>query len=368
MWWLLLGCVASLPPGVDDKDDVPPVVDTDTPAPDDTDVYETGYDDPVPRVRFTDVPEDAEAGGPAALKGVVRTRDHDPEDLLLTMSSDRDGPLTPPTVAADGTFTWPVAGLSAGWHQLTLRATDPRGRTGEAVIELGLCAWPPFVDFATDVIGNGWTRYGDAAWDPGGWLEITGIETWRRGGLFWTARKVNPGDFELSFRIATGGGLGTGADGFAVSVIDAPDPTALRALIDAAAAGGCLAYGTAPPCGQTAMNAFHVEFDTWYNVNTPITDPTPDNHVAVHLDGDAGNPRLWAAIPNLEDLQWRQVRVAASGTRVTVDVNGTRVIDGDIPGFTFDGGYLGVTGSTGAETNWHRFDDLSLRDRCAIPD
>jgi hypothetical protein len=39
---------------------------------------------------------------------------------------------------------------------------------------------------------------------------------------------------------------------------------------------------------------------------------------------------------------------------------------GDISGFTFEGGYLGVSGSTGWASNYHRFDNLDL-EGCVVP-
>jgi hypothetical protein len=357
---LLTACVTALP---DAKDPVDTPTETDTdPGP----TFDTSVAAPI--VQITGWPDLAEAGGAGQIEGQVTSRAWSPGELTLTWTSDRDGPLTPPTLGPDGRFAWPLANLSPGAHDLTLTASDPDGLTGADTLDLGVCQYPPLLDFSADVTGTGWARLFDAYWDPGGWLEITGNETWRRGALFWTERKVNPGNFTLAFSIATGGGLGTGADGFAVSVIDAPDPASLSALLSAADDGGCLGYGSASPCGSTPMSAFHVEFDTWYNVGTPVTDPTSDNHVAIHLDGDASNPRLWAAIPSLEDLQWRDVVVTGAGTRLTVTLDGATVIDGDIPGFAFEGGYLGVTGSTGAETNWHRFDNLQVRDRCVVPE
>jgi len=54
------------------------------------------------------------------------------------------------------------------------------------------------------------------------------------------------------------------------------------------------------------VNAFHIEFDTYYseyNGDSELhTDPTPINHIGVMLNGDPGNHLLWAEIPGICDL------------------------------------------------------------------
>lgn len=72
-------------------------------------------------------------------------------------------------------------------------------------------------------------------------------------------------------------------------------------------------------------------------------------------------------MPSLEDLAWRHVVVETQGQRVRVSLDGAVVIDPTIPGFPFDGGWIGVSGSTGWASNFHRFDNLLIRDRCAVP-
>jgi hypothetical protein len=116
------------------------------------------------------------------------------------------------------------------------------------------------------------------------------------------------------------------------------------------------------------VSAFHIEFDTWYNGEPFILDPpNQENHVAINQDGDPGRHDLWAAVPTLEDLQWRHVVVEAIAQRIIVSLDGVPVIDGSIPNFSFDGGYIGVSGSTGWATNFHRFDNLQIFDRCLVP-
>jgi hypothetical protein len=71
-------------------------------------------------------------------------------------------------------------------------------------------------------------------------------------------------------------------------------------------------------------------------------------------------------VPSLEDLKWRSIRVEIEASYVTVFMDGTSLMEGDISGFTFEGGYLGVSGSTGWASNYHRFDNLNL-EGCEVP-
>lgn len=289
----------------------------------------------------------------------------EPEPISVVFRSDLDGVLGSATPDGADEVVLQSDVLSPGWHEIAVEATQGSYVETETSL-IGVCEWPGLEDFATGASINGWTLFGNAAWDPGGWLEVTGNITSSDGAIFKVDRKVNAGDVAIEFEIATGGGINTGADGFAVSVIDAYDEAELASIVNLAGLGGCLGYGTdGGVCGTTAINAFHIEFDTWYNYE--LADPTTENHVAVALNGDP-TPILWAAIPSLEDLVWRHVRVEIAGSNVTVLIDGSQVMQGALPGFTFDGGYIGVSGSTGAATNYHRFDNLQLYDICQVPD
>lgn len=357
---LLLGCTTKLPDTTDASEDSDPTDSRPVDVPQDTaaEVELMVLDAPLANPVGTDEQ-------PLHLRVVAPGRDL--ATLRVHLGSDRDGDLGSAALDGQGELRWPLGALSVGEHLLQIEVRAAGEVLASGIARVGLCAWPPLEDFATDVIGNGWTLYGDAAWDPGGWLEITGTETFRSGALFKTSQRVNAGDVRLDFSIATGGGLGSGADGFAVSVIDVPDVAGLGAVLDAAAAGGCLGYGVAGACGSLPISAFHIEIDTWYNQGNPIWDPTADDHIAVTLGGDPGDHVLWRATQELEDLVWRRVSVVIAGDHVTATLDGSELLSGTIPGFAFEGGYLGVTGSTGDETNHHRFDDLQIQDRCLVP-
>jgi hypothetical protein len=367
-WMVLIGACMTEPVKPDGD---PPAVDRDVtpPADSDTDPPPEEEPDAPVTVRITESPEDPVPVGTSRdeVRGRVSARDVPVEQLVLTWRSDLDGELPGPIVdPANGQFVWTTGGLTPGVHTLTLTARTPAGEEATAEVEVQICDYEPAFTFDAGIGTGDWRLYGDAYWDAGGWIEITGVSTNRKGGIYRTGRRINPGDLAMEFRIATGGG--TGADGFSVNIIDAPDLPALENLIALGRAGGCLAYGTDNGyCGTTPMNAFHIEFDTWYNGEPELADPTTENHVEITLNGNPGRHFAWVAVPSLENLQWRLVQVVTRGARVTVWMDGTIVIDQTIPGFSFDGGYIGVTGSTGAFTNYHRFDDLRVFDVCTVP-
>lgn len=374
MWLLLIAC-ATPPP--EDKQDTDSVVDTDTVVdseetadsePTDTDP-DTGlaWAEPI-EIVLIEAPDTVPEGEAVVIRFQTTGR-WDVSELDITLTSSVAGALPAPTWdASAGAWTWRSSSLVAGAHDLDLDVTAPDGSSDHLDLSVGVCRWPPMERFDTDVVGGGWTTFGAARWDAGGWLEITGNETWRSGSIYKTSQKVSPGNVRLVFRFATGGGVGSGADGYAVNVIDVPDAAALATAVASADDGGCLGFGTAAPCGSSPTNSFHVEIDTWFNENTPITDPTPNNHIGIMLDGDAGNHVLWSSVASLEDLVWRELDVQTISSRIIVKLDGVVIIDGDIPGFVFDGGYIGVSGSTGAATNFHRFDDLQIFDRCLVPE
>lgn len=352
-------------------DEGDPTSDNENPSTDVTDITTVPTDPPSDEgsevtAEITEIPWPIPVGESRVVRGVVGG-DVAPDALTVSWTSDLDGPQAAPGAGSTGGVTLDTSGLQAGIHQITLRAEAGDGSFAEDTRPVEVCEWPPLETFDTDVVGDGWTVLGDAAWDAGGWLEITGNYQSRSGAIFLTERRINPGNFRIEFDIATGGGINTGADGLAVSVIDAVDETELLAIVNAGADGGCLGYGVSGNCGSMTIKAFHVEFDTWFNSGDPVTDPTSLNHVELTLDGDPGTHYLWADVPSLEDLAWRHVVVEGVGSHLKVSLNGATVIDGDIPNFSFEGGYIGITASTGWATNYHRFDNLQIYDQCSVP-
>lgn len=374
--WMLTFAACAVKSGeqIDLNGDTDPVADTD-PADTTPDPGGGGGDtEPPPlgelTLEFVMPPNQIELGDAAVPLALRVTGARDLASLVLLATTDTGVTLPNPQWNNNRQlWYWTLDTLPAGWHSITVDARDVEGRTGTAAWILGVCEWPPLEPFDTSVIGNGWIVFGDTHWDAQGWLEITGNAPSRAGAIYKVDRKVNPGDFRLEFDIATGGGINSGADGYSVNIIDVADEDELRRVVEGSANGGCLGYGTLTGCGTYGpVSAFHIEFDTWYNSEPFIQDPpNQENHVAINQDGDPGRHDLWATVPTLEDLQWRHVVVEAIAQRIIVSLDGAPVIDGSIPNFSFDGGYIGVSGSTGWATNFHRFDNLQIFDRCLVP-
>ena len=289
--------------------------------------------------------------------------------LSATWISSLDGPLVTVTPDASGMVTFDTSSLSSGWHDMTLDVANPAADRASETVPIAICECSDPETLSADITGAGWQIYGDAYWDPGGWLEMTDRKTFREGPIFYIEKKVPAGDLNIDFKIWTGGGTNSGADGFAVSITNVADLSGLTPIIQAANAGGCPGYGVAGSgvCDSNmVVDAFHIEFDTWHN-GYPQNDPTTDNHVAITLDGEPGVHYLWGAIPSIDDSEWHDVSVQVQGDAVLVTNDGLQAIKGDIPGLDFEGGFLGFSGTTGFATNYHRFDDLQIRDECLVP-
>jgi hypothetical protein len=300
---------------------------------------------------------------------VVLAKDliHGPEGLEVTISSSLEGELVVLTPDFAGWASWNGVLAQPGWHTLKATVKNPAGEEFIEEIDLGICSYGTAETFDAGTIGADWKIYGDAYFDNGGWLEMTGNAKGKHGAIYNIGGKVNPGDVELSFKIWTGGGINGGADGFAMSVINVPSVFELEEVIGAAAAGGCLGYGVSGNCGPLTVDAFHIEFDTWENDGNPNVDPTSQNHIGITLNGDPSNHLLWTEVPNLEDSQWHEVMIKIVGQNIKVYFDGEEAIQGNLPAFQFHGGFIGFSGTTGWATNFHRFDDLLVKQACEVP-
>ena len=298
-----------------------------------------------------------------------------PTELTALWTSSRDGVLdtTPPD--SDGRMVVRTTTLSPGTHTVTVVLEAPDLNTGEKSVDISICGWGPAESFDSDLSESMWTILGHASRDERGWLEMTGNYASRKGAIFNISNSILPGDIQIRFRISTGQcdapgpcGTATGADGFAMSVFAAMDSEELLDILDAGHSGGGLGYGVSGDYGDIEVDAFHVEFDTWHNIyngDTEFhTDPIEQNHVAITLDGDPGNHVLYAAYSSLEDNEWHDVEVTIDGIHVVVTIDDVEVINGDVEGLAFKGGYIGFSGTTGYYHNYHRFDDLAVIDSC----
>ncbi len=324
-------------------------------------------DEPTLRAQITSPAPSTNYEVPEAvvLSATVQDLEFAPADLSVRWISDNDGVLWEGSPDANGVAETTITTLSPNGHRITLEARNPDGDVVYDTVNILVCQWSEVEGFNDNVLDSGWETFGDASWDPGGWLEMTGNLMGRKGAIFNVQDIVAPGDVALRFKIWTGGG--TGADGFAISIFDVPSAQDLRDLVNSAGSGGALGYGVGGNWGNWQGDAFHIEFDTWYNQlnNTERhTDPTRENHIGVMLNGDPGTHHLWAEIPTIEDQQWHDIEVRIQGATVTIELDGTTIINGEIEGLTFKGGYLGFSGTTGFYTNFHRFDDLQTLQSC----
>ncbi|MEZ4447164.1 MAG: hypothetical protein R3B72_49250 [Polyangiaceae bacterium] len=223
-------------------------------------------------------------------------------------------------------------------------------------------------DFNVAINPAVWTTFGNASWNPAGWLDMTALAQNQQGAIYNDSDAVTSGNTSIRFKLYTGGGSTPGADGFALTIIETQQPGDLATLVAAAHNGGGLGYGVGGNYGSFAGAAFTVEIDTWYNQfngTTELhTDPIMGNHLEITLDGDPGNSLVATALPNVQDQQWHDLQVDIVGTRVRVWYDAQLAIDVTDPNLVFKGGRVFFSGSTGFYYNWHRFDDLSILHTC----
>ena len=318
-----------------------------------------------PTVRFSapDPQSSYEEGQP--IGAVVVVEGDGFAGLTLRWSSDRDGQLGQDTVPPTGRISREFSLDELGTHVLSAELFGGEELIASDSIGVNLCGWQMIGDFNQDV--EGWQLYGDASRDQRGWLELTGNTRSRKGAIYKVNNTISPGNVHLAFRISTGhcnqpgpcNSNASGADGFAMSIWDLAAAELLDRLFEEAARGGGLGFGVAGRFGDFEGNAFHVEFDTWYNDNNG--DPIRDNHIAVALDGDPSNIIAWTAAPEIEDNRWHEVELTIQGNHLVVRLDGNNVIDQQVDGLDFKGGYIGFSGTTGYYHNFHRFDELRTR-------
>ncbi len=307
-------------------------------------------------------------GGPITLTAMVTSVAVAGLSVAWTV---QDGPaLGVSVVKVDGTTSLDTNAIPAGKRVLVAQVVDANGACtgGAATSTVTVCKHEVKADFNAALDPLLWVTTQDAAWDPGGWIEMTYPQKSRQGAIYNALDYVQSGDVSIHFQIATGGGSDPGADGMAMTILEASKLSELTALLAVATGGGGLGYGVGGKYGAFTGHAFTVEIDTWYNQfngNSEFhTDPTSDDHVEVTLDGDPGKSVGFISVPELEDLAWRSVDITIHATHLTVRIDGKVTIDGDFPQLEFRGGYIFFSGSTGYYTNYHRFDDLHILHGC----
>ena len=295
-----------------------------------------------------------------------------PVETLTVVWTIADGTVVgESTVGADGTTIWVSGSLPVGTIDLTATAHDATGAcAGVADTHPArMCQVHIVENFDAALDPSVWEMKGDAYWDSGGWLELTGPVMNRVGQIINTVEYVVEGQAQLTVDLATGGGSSPGADGFAVTILEAESATTVSQIMDSASTGGGLGYGVAGEYGAWDGDALTIEVDTWHNqyngTTQKHTDPTSDDHLEITLAGDPGNSLAHAELADIEDLNWRTVQVRILNGKVEVRVNGELRIDVQTPqGFSFRGGYIIFSGSTGYYTNFHRVDNLDIIHDC----
>ena len=305
----------------------------------DTDPADTAVDDTTVADTTVDDTDPADTGLEDTEVADTETADTGAEDTAIDDTTDTTVADTTDTTVEDTTDT-------------TIDDTTPG------------CPEIPLLDFNADLSSSEWLIVGDAYREPAGWLELTGLAGGQQGAIFYLGSVLSRGDTEISLRVSTGqcilpgpcASLADGADGFALSIFGVGGVVELANLLAEARPGEGLGYAVTP----RAVDAFHIEFDTYHNA----IDPTLGNHVAITLNGDPTNHLLWTETPTLENNAWHDIVLRIAGAQVTVLMDGVTVIDADVPGLDFKGGYIGFTGSTGGSTNYHRIDDLQIVQAC----
>lgn len=307
---------------------------------------------------------------PPLVSGVVFGAQMIPVSGATVSLQDRFGnTLTDVDTDPDGAFSFDLSLLQ---RPVGLQAPQVRVRIGEqactetAQVSFYLCSRRVDEDFTE--LPMSWTLVGDASWDARGWLEMTGISQGQGGAAYNDSENIQSGLASLEFTLSTGGGINGGADGFAFSIAELENAEALLDLIDAANNGGGLGYAVsgahAEPDYTLPGDMLTVEIDTWYNrPGGRHVDPTPQNHIAITRNGDPGDHIAWFEVAQIEDLMPHTARVDFIEGSMRIFFDGALVIEREID-FTFKGGYMFFSGSTGYATNYHRFDNLKILHEC----
>jgi len=270
------------------------------------------------------------------------------EDLVVAWSSNLDGALSIAYGDAEGqaTTTWDDA--TGGEHTLVATVTDTCGASASAEIEV--CRQAGYLSDSLDL--STWAMGGHATYDSdNGWVELTNVsDTFQAGSAFQTTSTTGD-QVKLAFSFYVSGG--TGADGFAITALDTERATSYMAQ-----SGGCLGYGGGGVCGDyDPLYGWNVEVDTYFS---PDLDPTEEDHLSFHFDGDVAGYEAFAELPDMEDDSWHEMVIEVVAPRVTISIDGVTYIDEDIEGYFSFPAEVGFTAATGGETNYHLIDSLSV--------
>jgi hypothetical protein len=274
------------------------------------------------------------------LAGVVADDVEDPTALVVGWASDVDGALlSTVSPGGDTTVEWDPTVRTAGSHTVTLSATDACGQS--ALATMTVCQDQGYDAENLDL--DTWHFEGTSRWDgSNNWVELTQPLDGQGGTAFQTSSTVGADNVSIDFAFYVSGG--SGADGFSVTALDSARMTSF-----VGATGGGIGYMGLP--------GWSIEVDTYYNGEY---DPTAEDHLSIHFDGDVANPVAWVALPEMEDGAWHEMEVNVLAPHVTVSIDGTVYLDTDLSGFTAFPAYVGFTAATGSLTNYHLIDALTV--------
>ena len=309
-------------------------------------------------------------GQPISVTATVTDPDGGALDTLQVEWRDiNDAVMATSVVDMTGQSTVVLARLQKGTQDIRASVFDENGPcVGDAQHPVLVCTADVPEGFNASLAAP-WTVFGDASWSSSGYLEMTGVSQGKKGAIYNDAEYVYPGSVSIRFDMLTGGGSGSGADGFAMTIVETDVPADLPGILTAAKSGGGLAYASQGGYGNPPVfKAFTVEIDTWYNSyngnNEFHTDPTQDDHIELMLDLDAGNSIAFTSAGEIEDQAWHSVRVDVVGKDVKVWLNGELKVEQTVLELDFRGGYIFFSGSTGYYTNYHQFDNLQIIHDC----
>lgn len=294
-----------------------------------------------------------------------------------------------------------TSALSPGHHMVTAYVFDVEQNfmmVATDTVEIYVCDSGDYNGFENPLNEDDWhVHIGDAnmqngereIWHPDGYLLLSqGVSN--HSAVIQTSRQFTPGDLHLSFLMnmgrcavpeATCTGSGEVADGFAISIFNLETAEEIVDMIqNHTGPGGGMGYllrpslvdGSPPP----TVEAFHLQFDVYYNHTSRghnHDDPTTGNHIQIHFNGNMNNDldpapdnevTLWAEVPQLVDNQWHEMVVDINGMDVRVARDGIVLMEGTVPAYSFKGGWLVLTATTGAVGMFQRIDDLDIMESC----
>jgi hypothetical protein len=227
-------------------------------------------------------------------------------------------------------------------------ASPPTMDLGSPATDLASPCTHVSASFANDPSSR-WSIMGDATVDAGG-LQLTSLGYNVAGSAFYdVAIPSDAFDATFTFRM----GDGSGADGLAFVVARATAASALAPYGNGAFNEG---YGL----GYLGMDGLAVELDTFMDVGNG--DPN-GNHVALVRTSDGAHLLFGTPGSLLRSTASRTAHVRVTSTHVTVEVDGDRTLDADLPsGLAIPAGpvFFGFTSASSALNDHHGVRDLTL--------